>query len=84
MACAMLRKAADNTNVFCGDGTTTSTIIAASIFKKGQRMIAAGNNPIRLKKGIEIARNHIIDFLDEIKLDITSREDLRLCAMVFS
>ena len=82
MACAMLRKSADNTNIYCGDGTTTSTVLAASIFKKGQRMLMAGNNPIRLKKGIEIARDHVIDFLEEIKLEVRDREQLRQCALV--
>ena len=83
MGCAMLRKAAHNTNVYCGDGTTTSTVIAASIFHKGQRLIAAGGNPIRIKKGMEMARDHVLEYLEEIKRDVTDREQLKQCAMVY-
>lgn len=82
LACSVLRQAAHNTNVYCGDGTTTSTIIACSIFKEGQKLVAAGQNPIRLKKGIEMARDVVIEFLEEIKSEVKSLELLKKCAMV--
>lgn len=83
LGCAMLRKAAHNTNVYCGDGTTTSTILAASIFHKGQRLVAAGGNPIRIKKGLEAARDYVLDYLEEIKREVKDREQLKQCAMVY-
>lgn len=82
LSCALLRKAAHNTNEYCGDGTTTSTILAANIFEQGQRMLVTGSNPIRMKKGMEKARDLVIDFLDEIRRPADTIEILRKCAMV--
>ena len=82
VCCAILRQSAHNTNEYCGDGTTTSTILACSLFKKGQRLLAAGGNPIRIKKGIEMARDHLIEFLDEIKVPAGDIGSLKNCAMV--
>ena len=82
ICCSILRQSAHNTNEYCGDGTTTSTIIACSIFKKGQKLLVTGGNPIRIKKGIELARDHVIEFLEEIRLMANSHEVLKQCAMV--
>lgn len=82
VCCALLRQAAHNTNQFAGDGTTTSTIIASTIFQKGQRLLTAGGNPILIKKGIEIARDYVLEFLDEIKLTELSPKQIFQCAMV--
>ena len=60
MGVALMRELAHNTNEYCGDGTTTSTILANSIYSKGLKVIEAGFNPIQVKRGMEIAKNEII------------------------
>ena len=82
IACGVLRQAAHNSNVYCGDGTTTSTIIAASIFRLGQKMIAGGANPIGLKRGIDRGRAVLIEYLNDIRKPIEGMEMLRQCARV--
>ena len=82
ICCAILRQSAHNTNEYCGDGTTTSTVVACSIFKRGQKLLASGGNPIRIKKGLELARDHAIEFLEEIRLRANSFEVLKQCALV--
>ena len=82
LSCALLRKAAHNTNEYCGDGTTTSTILAGTIFQKGQRMLVTGSNPVRMKRGMEKARDLVIDFLEEIRRPADTLEILRKCALV--
>ena len=82
VACSVLRKAAHNTNVYCGDGTTTSTILAAAIFEKGQRMVRAGSNPLRLKKGIDLGRDLVMEFLEDIRDTQVDHKVLLQCARV--
>jgi chaperonin GroEL len=72
----LIRKVAHSTNVLCGDGTTTSAMLSCSIFDKGEKLVAAGINPIVLKKGMEKARDAILEFLDEITVPIKSYQEI--------
>lgn len=72
----LIRKVAHSTNVLCGDGTTTSAMLSCSIFDKGEKLVAAGINPIVLKKGMEKARDAILEFLDEITVPIKSHQEI--------
>lgn len=65
-----------STNQLCGDGTTTVAMLSSSIFEKGEKMIQMGINPIKLKRGLEKARNAIFDFLEEIKLPIKEEKEI--------
>ena len=51
----MVREVASKTNDEAGDGTTTATVLAASILREGSKAVAAGMNPMDLKRGIDIA-----------------------------
>lgn len=79
---SLMRQASHNTNEYCGDGTTTVSILANAILEKGLKMIEAGYNPIEVKRGIEVARDEIIDFFDMIAEPIETRDHLYNAAMV--
>jgi chaperonin GroEL len=55
MGAQMVREVADKTSEVAGDGTTTATILAQAIFREGSRLVAAGNDPMNLKRGIDKA-----------------------------
>ncbi len=57
---ALIRQAASKTNDVAGDGTTTATVLAHAIVKEGLRNVAAGANPIALKRGIDKATEHLV------------------------
>ncbi len=64
MGAQMLREVASKTNDIAGDGTTTATILAQSIVREGAKAVAAGMNPMDLKRGIDMA---VIDVVAELK-----------------
>ena len=55
MGAQMLKEVAQKTSDVAGDGTTTATVLAQAIFREGLKMVAAGNSPIELKRGIDAA-----------------------------
>jgi len=62
---ALIRQAASKTNDVAGDGTTTATVLAHAIVKEGLRNVAAGANPISLKKGIDKAADFLVSQIAE-------------------
>ncbi len=62
---ALIRQAASKTNDVAGDGTTTATVLAHAIVKEGLRNVAAGANPIALKKGIDKASDFLVEKIAE-------------------
>ncbi len=58
---ALIRQAAAKTNDVAGDGTTTATVLAQAIVKEGLRNLAAGANPMNLRRGIEKATNYLLE-----------------------
>src|ERR1700751_4374380 len=60
----MVREVAQKTNDLAGDGTTTATVLAQAIVREGLKAVAAGMNPMDLRRGIDKA---VIDVVDEIK-----------------
>jgi chaperonin GroEL len=60
MGAQMVREVASKTNDLAGDGTTTATVLAASIMKEGLKLVAAGMNPMDLRRGIEIAVTAVV------------------------
>jgi chaperonin GroEL len=64
MGAQMVREVASKTNDLAGDGTTTATILAASIIREGAKFVAAGMNPMDLKRGIDLA---VIAVVNDIK-----------------
>lgn len=66
----LIRQAASKTNDVAGDGTTTATVLAYSMVKQGMRNVAAGSNPILLKKGIEKATRYLVDIIADMSKSI--------------
>ena len=61
MGAQMLKEAAQKTNDSAGDGTTTATVLAQAIVREGLKAVAAGMNPMDLKRGIDKAVTHVVD-----------------------
>ncbi len=76
MGAQLVKEAASKTNDACGDGTTTSTILAAAIINEGFKNIAAGAEPIGLKRGIEKATSAILDELKRVSTPVKGKEQI--------
>ena len=66
MGAQMVREVASKTSDNAGDGTTTATVLAQAIYREGARMVAAGHNPMEIKRGIEAAVSKIVEKLGEL------------------
>src|SRR5512147_294668 len=64
MGAQMVREVASKTSDVAGDGTTTATVLAQSIYREGIKMVAAGANPMEIKRGIEIAVKKAVETID--------------------
>ncbi|HEY0964907.1 MAG TPA: chaperonin GroEL [Candidatus Saccharimonadales bacterium] len=71
----LIKQAASKLNKAAGDGTTTVTVLTYSILKEANRLIAAGHNPMELKKGIEEAGREVVAALDGLKESIEGKND---------
>jgi len=76
MGVQLVKEAATKTNDACGDGTTTSTILAHAIITQGFKNIAAGAEPMELKKGIEKATQAIIDEIKRVSTEVKGKEQI--------
>src|SRR5579884_597963 len=63
MGAQMVREVASKTNDLAGDGTTTATVLAQAIVREGAKAVAAGMNPMDLKRGIDKAVNSVVEEL---------------------
>ena len=61
MGAQMVREVASKANDVAGDGTTTATILARAIFKEGCKSVAAGMNPMDLRRGIQLAADKVVE-----------------------
>ena len=66
MGAQMVKEVASKTSDMAGDGTTTATVLARSIFEEGQKMVAAGNDPMAIKRGIDAAVEVIVKELQNL------------------
>ena len=76
MGAQMVREVASKTNDVAGDGTTTATVLAQSIVKEGAKAVAAGMNPMDLKRGVEMAVNAAVEDLEKRSTKISSSEEV--------
>jgi len=79
---ALIRQAASKTNDVAGDGTTTATVLAHAMVKQGLKNVAAGTNPILLKKGINKAVKFIVDKIAEYSQPIKDSRDIMQIASI--
>jgi chaperonin GroEL len=82
MGAQLLKEAATKTNDIAGDGTTTSTVLAHAIVTEGLKNLAAGANPMLLKRGIESASKAVSDAIKDQAIDITTKEEIANVATI--
>jgi chaperonin GroEL len=80
----LVREVATSTNDVAGDGTTTATVLAQAIVKDGLRNVAAGANPMAIKRGIERAVEQVVESLKSQSKEISAKEDIARVATVSS
>ncbi len=76
MGAQMVREVATKTSDLAGDGTTTATVLAQAIFSEGVKAVAAGMNPMDLKRGIDIAVGAIIDDIQSRSKKVSTTEEI--------
>ena len=76
MGVQLVKEAATKTNDACGDGTTTSTVLAHAIITEGFKNVAAGAEPIALKRGIEKATKAIVEELKRVSVEVKGKEQI--------
>jgi chaperonin GroEL len=82
MGAQLLKEAATKTNDIAGDGTTTSTVLAHAMVTDGLKNLAAGSNPMMLKRGIEAAAKKISEAIAEQAIDVTTKEEIASVAAI--
>jgi chaperonin GroEL len=80
----LVREVATSTNDVAGDGTTTATVLAQAIVKDGLRNVAAGANPMAIKRGIERSVEQVVENLKSQSKEISGKEDIARVATVSS
>jgi chaperonin GroEL len=76
MGAQMVREVASKSSDFAGDGTTTATVLAQAIVKEGAKAVAAGMNPMDLKRGIDLAVEAVVADLHKNSKKVTSNEEI--------
>jgi chaperonin GroEL len=78
----LVREVATATNDVAGDGTTTATVLAQAIVREGLKNVAAGANPMGLKRGIEAAVDAVVESLKKQSKEISGKEDIARVATI--
>ena len=76
MGTQMVREVASRSNEIAGDGTTTATLLAQTIIREGSKAVAAGMNPMDLKRGIDMATEAVIEDLKKRSKEISTNEEI--------
>jgi chaperonin GroEL len=82
MGAQLVKEAAIKTNDIVGDGTTTATVIAQAIIHEGMEAISEGANPVLVKRGIDLAVGHLVEYLQGVAHPITTEEDYTRVAAI--
>ena len=84
MGAQLVREVATKTNDIAGDGTTTATILAQAMIHEGMRNVAAGANPMVLKKGIETAVKTLVEEIKSVSKSVNSKSEIAQVATISS
>ncbi len=76
MGAQMVREVASKTNDIAGDGTTTATVLAQSIFREGMKSVAAGMNPMDLKRGVDLAVDAVVTNLHKQAKTVRTNQEV--------
>ncbi len=82
MGAQLLKEAATRTNDVAGDGTTTATVLAQMIVNEGLKNVAAGANPMILKRGIEQATKVVVQALRDMSVEVKDRQEIAYVAAI--
>jgi chaperonin GroEL len=82
MGAQMLREVASKTNDIAGDGTTTATVLAQSIVNEGAKAVAAGMNPMDLKRGVDLAVTAVVENLKNAARPVSTNEEIAQVATI--
>jgi chaperonin GroEL len=78
----LVREVATATNDVAGDGTTTATVLAQAIVRQGLKNVAAGANPLGLKRGIEIAVDQVVEHIGNLSKEISGKDQIARVATI--
>ncbi|MGH2907472.1 MAG: TCP-1/cpn60 chaperonin family protein, partial [Solirubrobacterales bacterium] len=78
----LVREVATATNDVAGDGTTTATVLAQAIVRQGLRNVAAGANPIALKRGIEVAVGQVVEAIHARASEVSGKDQIARVAAI--
>ncbi|MEQ9241838.1 chaperonin GroEL [Roseovarius indicus] len=76
MGAQMVKEVASRTNDEAGDGTTTATVLAQAIAKEGMKAVAAGMNPMDLKRGIDLATSKVVDHIKSLAREVKDSSEV--------
>ena len=76
MGAQMVKEVASRTNDEAGDGTTTATLLAQGIVKEGMKAVAAGMNPMDLKRGIDMATSNVVEAIRKMARDVADSDEV--------
>jgi chaperonin GroEL len=82
MGAELVKSVASSTNSVAGDGTTTATVLAQSIYNEGARMVAAGHNPVLIKRGIDKAVDVVVAALKSNSAKVTDESTIKSVAII--
>src|SRR6266404_4628943 len=82
MGAKLVNAVAQKTSDVAGDGTTTATILALSIYQEGLRNITAGANPMAIKRGIDKAVEGVVEHLQSISKKLSKKEEMKQVASI--
>jgi len=82
MGAQLVKEVASQTNDVAGDGTTTATVLAQAMIREGLKNVAAGANPMQLKKGIDKAVELVVEEIKKLSVDVETREKIAQVAAI--
>lgn len=82
MGAQLVKEVATKTNDVAGDGTTTATVLAAALLEEGVKNMAAGANPVLLKRGMDKAMRKVVDHLGDVAKQVKTKEEIAQVATV--
>ena len=82
MGARLVKEVSEKTNDVAGDGTTTATVLAQSMIKEGVKNVAAGADPMAMKRGIDKAVNSAVEELKKISVPVNGKEDIARVASI--
>ena len=82
MGAQLVRQVSEKTNDVAGDGTTTATVLAQSMVKEGVKNVAAGTDPMALKRGMDKTLEKAVEALKEVSVPVNGKEDIARVASI--